>query len=173
MMEEEVSDDEDDGSEKRAESPEEEAMDETADEPAVPEPEEPEPAETVTTSNGRRRGKRKVMRKKQIMDDQGYLGMFLALSRDSKGWAYANPCRSHNPRTRMGVFFRRRSSSGYEAEDFVRSKLCPPFPGRQVQERRSEGEPGKSGQYHVLFLKEVTGTPREAYFEGYFVPSSI
>ncbi|KAJ9149074.1 DNA polymerase delta subunit 3 [Pleurostoma richardsiae] len=43
--------------------------------PAEPEPEkEPEPAEVVSsTGDGRKRGKRRVMRKKQILDDQGYL----------------------------------------------------------------------------------------------------
>ncbi|KAK4210418.1 DNA polymerase subunit Cdc27 [Rhypophila decipiens] len=75
MMEEDDDEDEDDDeSDKRADSPVEEPMDETVDEPAAPEPAAAEPAEAETTSaNGRRRGKRKVMRKKQIMDDQGYL----------------------------------------------------------------------------------------------------
>jgi DNA polymerase delta subunit 3 len=41
-----------------------------------PEKEKEEPAEIETIGDdGRRRGKRRVMRKKQIMDDQGYLGM--------------------------------------------------------------------------------------------------
>lgn len=72
--------DEDDASEKRAESPVEEPMDETADEPEAPEPAPAEPAEVVTTStDGRRRGKRKVMRKKQVMDEQGYLGAISTL----------------------------------------------------------------------------------------------
>ncbi|EFQ30621.1 DNA polymerase subunit Cdc27 [Colletotrichum graminicola M1.001] len=67
MMEES---DEDEPEEKEAES---------ADDPMeeAPEPEaqpEPEPTEVVSsTGDGRRRGKRRVMKKKQIMDDQGYL----------------------------------------------------------------------------------------------------
>ena len=36
----------------------------------APAPEEP----TVTVSNGRRRGKRKVMKKKTMKDSEGYLG---------------------------------------------------------------------------------------------------
>ncbi|EHK46261.1 uncharacterized protein TrAtP1_005830 [Trichoderma atroviride] len=45
---------------------------------AEPEPEQPkedkEPAEVISnSSNGRRRGKRRVMKKKRILDDQGYM----------------------------------------------------------------------------------------------------
>lgn len=36
---------------------------------------EPEPAETVTVSNGRRRGRRRVMKKRTVKDEEGYLGM--------------------------------------------------------------------------------------------------
>ncbi|KAK3944804.1 hypothetical protein QBC46DRAFT_455861 [Diplogelasinospora grovesii] len=68
MMEE---DDDDEEEEEKAESP---APEEEPEEPAAPEPVKEEPAEVVAASgDGRRRGKRKVMRKKQIMDDQGYL----------------------------------------------------------------------------------------------------
>ncbi|KAI0466008.1 DNA polymerase subunit Cdc27 [Xylaria cf. heliscus] len=73
MMEE--SDEEEEEPEKAAGSPEEDPMDE---EPPPPEP-EPEPkaeeaAEVVSsTSGGRRRGRRRVTRKKQIMDEKGYL----------------------------------------------------------------------------------------------------
>ncbi|WQF80497.1 Putative DNA polymerase delta subunit 3 [Colletotrichum destructivum] len=53
------------------EEPADEPMEETPGPEAKP---EPEPAEVVSsTSDGRRRGKRRVMKKKQIMDDQGYL----------------------------------------------------------------------------------------------------
>lgn len=34
---------------------------------------EPEPTETVTVSNGRRRGRRRVMKKKTVKDEEGYL----------------------------------------------------------------------------------------------------
>ena len=39
----------------------------------VPEPEDDKP--TVTVSDGRRRGKRRVMKKKKVKDEDGYLGM--------------------------------------------------------------------------------------------------
>ena len=61
---------------------------EDADSPAV-EPQEPEnaidkaddqkdeePKENVTVENGRRRGRRRVMKKKTVKDEEGYLGMF-------------------------------------------------------------------------------------------------
>lgn len=76
-------DDDDDEEEQEEEEEEEEVKSEKAESPE-PEPMEEEPvtepvkeekSEVVESStNGRRRGKRKVMRKKQIMDDQGYLG---------------------------------------------------------------------------------------------------
>ncbi|KAF9881613.1 DNA polymerase subunit cdc27 [Colletotrichum karsti] len=69
MMEEE--------SEEEPEEKEKEPEDEPMEEAPEPEPEtkkEPEPSEVVASSgDGRRRGKRKVMKKKQIMDEQGYL----------------------------------------------------------------------------------------------------
>lgn len=42
---------------------------------------EPEPKETVTVQGGRRRGKRKIMKKKTVKDDEGYLGKNLSVSR--------------------------------------------------------------------------------------------
>jgi DNA polymerase delta subunit 3 len=41
--------------------------------PDVPESDDNKP--TVTVSNGRRRGKRRVMKKKKVKDEDGYLGM--------------------------------------------------------------------------------------------------
>ena len=38
-------------------------------------PKEEEPKETVTVENGRRRGRRRVMKKKTVKDEEGYLGM--------------------------------------------------------------------------------------------------
>lgn len=54
-------------------------MDDAEEEPPALEPEAKEdtaPAEVVSsTGDGRRRGKRQVMKKKTVMDEQGYLGM--------------------------------------------------------------------------------------------------
>ncbi|KAK8060952.1 hypothetical protein PG996_010882 [Apiospora saccharicola] len=75
--------DESDGEEEEASKskPESPAEDEPMEEDTVPpEPEakvEEEPAEVVaSTGDGRRRGRRRVTKKKQIMDDQGYLGFY-------------------------------------------------------------------------------------------------
>ncbi|KAK2034547.1 hypothetical protein LX32DRAFT_634368 [Colletotrichum zoysiae] len=68
MMEESEEEDE---PEKKEEEPADEPMEEAPDPEAQP---EPEPAEVVSSAgDGRRRGKRRIMKKKQIMDDQGYL----------------------------------------------------------------------------------------------------
>ncbi|KAL7629756.1 CDC27 protein [Parahypoxylon ruwenzoriense] len=58
----------------KPESPEEEEPVEEEATPPEPEPKAEEPAEVVSsTGDGRRRGRRRVTRKKQIMDDKGYL----------------------------------------------------------------------------------------------------
>ncbi|OAA70837.1 DNA polymerase subunit Cdc27 [Akanthomyces lecanii RCEF 1005] len=71
MMEEDDEDEEEEDNE-----PEDAEMEEPEPEPE-PEPvkeEEKEPEEVVSASaNGRRRGKRRVMKKKRILDDQGYM----------------------------------------------------------------------------------------------------
>jgi DNA polymerase delta subunit 3 len=41
----------------------------------APKPDEPEP--TVTVQNGRRRGRRRVMKKKTVKDEEGYLGEYI------------------------------------------------------------------------------------------------
>lgn len=70
MMEEDSEDEEPGKEDTPMEEPEEEIP--------APEPEKeekPEPAEVISSaSNGRRRGKRRVTKKKTVMDDQGYLG---------------------------------------------------------------------------------------------------
>ena len=54
-----------------------EASDAAEDEPdSKPEAQKKqEPEETVTVSDGRRRGRRRVMKKKTVQDEEGYLGM--------------------------------------------------------------------------------------------------
>ncbi|KAF5504921.1 DNA polymerase delta subunit 3 [Colletotrichum siamense] len=70
MMEEESEEEEE--PEEKEEEPEDEPMEEPEPEPEAKK--EPEQSEVVASSgDGRRRGKRKVMKKKQIMDDEGYL----------------------------------------------------------------------------------------------------
>ena len=42
----------------------------------IPTPKEASPEPAVTVSGGRRRGRRKVMKKKTIKDEEGYLGLY-------------------------------------------------------------------------------------------------
>lgn len=42
----------------------------------TPKADEPEQEPTVIVENGRRRGKRRVMKKKTVKDEEGYLGEF-------------------------------------------------------------------------------------------------
>ncbi|KAI1497878.1 DNA polymerase subunit Cdc27 [Biscogniauxia marginata] len=71
MMDEEEEEEEEP---EKAESPAEEPMEEDEPSPSEPEPKAEEPAELVSSAgDGRRRGRRRVMRKKQILDEQGYL----------------------------------------------------------------------------------------------------
>ncbi|TLD24169.1 hypothetical protein PspLS_06770 [Pyricularia sp. CBS 133598] len=74
MMEED--DDDVEEEKEREDTPMEEPEEEPEEAPAPEAPKEPEePAEVVSasTGDGRRRGRKRVMRKKQVMDDQGYL----------------------------------------------------------------------------------------------------
>ena len=58
-----------------------EEMEDTAEEEpsqnseTIPTPKEPSPEPAVTVTGGRRRGRRKIMKKKTIKDEEGYLGM--------------------------------------------------------------------------------------------------
>ena len=58
-----------------------EDMEGTGEEPSqnsepIATPKEPSPEPAVTVSGSRRRGRRKVMKKKTIKDEEGYLGLY-------------------------------------------------------------------------------------------------
>lgn len=87
-MMEEASDEDEDENEKKSEKDEDEEMEEAPELEEEPEPEpvsevkkaEEEPSEIVSsTVDGKRRGKRRVMQKKRILDDEGFMGMLLHL----------------------------------------------------------------------------------------------
>lgn len=67
---------------KKEDEQSDEEMEEASEAEPEPEPEpeqkpkeEKEPTEVISNSgDGRRRGKRRVMKKKRILDDQGYMG---------------------------------------------------------------------------------------------------
>lgn len=100
MMEEDSEDEESEKEDTPMEEPEEEVP--------APEPEKeekPEPAEVISSaSNGRRRGKRRVKKKKTVMDDQGYLGKS-QLTICYRDWnAHVDTRDSHGPGVWLGVF---------------------------------------------------------------------
>jgi DNA polymerase delta subunit 3 len=69
-----------------------------------------EPKETLTVENGRRRGRRRVMKKKTVKDDEGYLGEPI----QPHNYMYSASIltsRSDARRSSMGVLFRGRACS--------------------------------------------------------------
>jgi DNA polymerase delta subunit 3 len=69
-----------------------------------------EPKETLTVENGRRRGRRRVMKKKTVKDDEGYLGESI----QPHNYMYSASIltsRSDARRSSMGVLFRGRVCS--------------------------------------------------------------
>lgn len=136
MMEE--SDDEE--PEPKAESPAEEPMDE---EPPPPEPEpkaEEGPAEIISSAgNGRKRGRRRVTKKKQIMDDQGYLGE-LALP-----LAFRRPVKLTRPTVTI-------NEQGWES--FSEDEAPPaPAPTQKAEKPAAAGRPKKAaakGQGNIM-----------------------
>ena len=93
---------------------EEDPMEEDAP-PLEPEPEsqpvsqqDEEPSQNMSSNgDGRKRGRRRVMKKKQITDDQGYLGMFRSIGQCPYCFEHADSAHySYNPGARLGVFLR-------------------------------------------------------------------
>jgi DNA polymerase delta subunit 3 len=66
-----------------------------------------EPKETMTVENGRRRGRRRVMKKKTVKDDEGYLGESVEFLIHMYDMILTS--RSDTRRSSMGVLFRRRA----------------------------------------------------------------
>jgi DNA polymerase delta subunit 3 len=66
-----------------------------------------EPKETLTVENGRRRGRRRVMKKKTVKDDEGYLGESVEFLIHVYDMILTS--RSDTRRSSMGVLFRRRA----------------------------------------------------------------
>lgn len=146
MMEE----DEDEEEEKEDEDEEmEEPEPEPEAEPAAPVKEEKEPQEVVSSAgDGRRRGKRRVMKKKRILDDQGYMGKYTVL-------LYIHTLQltlfnSDNPRRRLGVLFRRRSAG----EKGTSTNIYTSFISSQEQKATCLVQ-GQPRQHHVLLWQEI------------------
>lgn len=110
---------------------------------------EPKPRTAeVGPAEGRRRGKRRVLRKKQVHDDEGYLGKFggyrqLVVLRPSDSRIH----NSHRTRTSLGVILGRRDHES--------------SPGRRIwffsfscAYETKETTPQRSRKYHVVFYEE-------------------
>lgn len=154
MMEED-DEDEPEQPEEKEDTPMEEPEEEPEEELPAPEPEKEEPAEVVSSKpgDGRRRGKRRVMRKKQIMDDQGYLG------KGATPWKI-HCCHvltfsaSHHTGTWLGVILGRRDCPACENE--TRS-ISTGSIHHKTQEVGAQGQPG---EHHVFLLKKVMAGTR-------------
>ncbi len=105
------------------------------------------PSEVVTTSagDGRRRGRRRVMRKKTVEDENGYLGM-RSLSLLYAPELPANLARNR-PGARVGVILRGRGATAGQGSSI--SHDCA-----QAQETSAQDRPG---QHHVLLCEEMRG----------------
>lgn len=138
-----------DSSEDEEPEKEDTPMEDAEEEAPALEPDQKEdagPAEVVSsTGDGRRRGKRQIMKKKTVMDEQGYLGMLWVFCMVANTrLRLANSLASHCPRKRLGVVFRGRAST-------------TPQEGRggiaavETQKGSSQG-PRK---HHVFFQQEI------------------
>lgn len=154
MMEESSDEDEDkkakdeDEEMEEAPEPEEEPEPEPEPEPAVKKADEGPSEVIASTEGGRRRGKRRVMQKKRILDDEGFMGTYLdpCLGRCSRLTRS-----SHYTGARMGVLLRGRSAaSGEKAHPSTSTDTG--LECREVQEASSEDWPG---EYHVVLLQKV------------------
>lgn len=153
MMEE----DEDEEKDENSEQSDEEMHDAVEPEPeAVAEPqaeeksEDKEPAEVVSsTGDGRRRGKRRIMKKKRILDDQGYMGRYLGsvFVFQTSSLTYH---RSDDSRTWLGILFGGRggSTAGKESYPYTHPVILESKGEKAYRKKRA-------GQHHVILLQKV------------------
>ena len=104
-----------------------------------------EPKETMTVENGRRRGRRRVMKKKTVKDDEGYLGKLMKFHNYS--CCHTMLITHSDARgSRMGVLLRGRACS---EEGETNSCSC-------CQRGSEEGRPkSRTRQYHVVLWQEM------------------
>lgn len=122
-------------------------MDDAEEEPPAPEPEakeDTEPAEVVSsTGGGKRRGKRQVMKKKTVMDEQGYLGMSCVSHIMKSTFCLLNA--SYCPGKRLGVILRGRASANVKEES--RNSIAA--------SENEKGSPKGPRKHHVVLQQEV------------------
>lgn len=109
---------------------------------------EEEPKETMTVENGRRRGRRRVMKKKTVKDEEGYLGESFVTG------THCLDCQltyhSYERRSGMGILLRRRARTQEGQTD---PRACCQ---RSTEEKRRETGPR---QHHVLLRKKMIHAP--------------
>ena len=103
-------------------------------------PKEEEPKENVTVENGRRRGRRRVMKKKTVKDEEGYLGMYLRYIdlRRAFVWRYANISQSREKKQPGSPF---QKTSRLQRRSKRRLLRRPLRLGKRV--RRKQGSLGR------------------------------
>lgn len=120
-------------------------MDDEDEEEEIKEIEEPEVVEKEasvekevppTVDGGRRRGRRRVMKKKTVKDEEGYLGKYYVLIT----CVLLIGC-SDEGRTCLGIIFGRRASSNAKAQITCSGSIC---------EGQEGSWKGRAGQYHVF-----------------------
>jgi DNA polymerase delta subunit 3 len=157
MMDEEDEDEEMQDADADGETPAE-PMDESE---ALDQPKEPEKKEEVTVTNGRRRGKRKVMKKRTYKDEDGYLGK--NYSRALIIEILLITWYSHKRRSRVGIFQRRRTRA-QEAKAQLPSQAS-------LEEGSSSSE--RPRQSHELLQEEIAVNAAKYKVKRTDVPTSV
>jgi DNA polymerase delta subunit 3 len=158
MMEESSDEDED----KKAKD-EDEEMEEAPEPEEEPEPEpEPEPAvkkadegpsEVISsTEGGRRRGKRRVMQKKRILDDEGFMGTYLDPGVDHRSRLTRS---SHDTGARMGVLLGGRGATSSQKAHPCTSTDTDTDTGIKCREAQEASTKDWPGEHHVVLLQKV------------------
>ncbi|KAL2683041.1 hypothetical protein Neosp_007504 [[Neocosmospora] mangrovei] len=112
MMEDDDEEDNKEDSDKEEEQEDEEMEEAPEPEPEPEEPKEKKPSEVISSSgDGRRRGKRRVMKKKRILDDQGYM-----VTIQEEGWESFSEEEAPKPVTKKPASTPAPSSSGSKAK---------------------------------------------------------
>lgn len=139
-------DDEEEEEQEKEDTPMEEPEEELEEEKPAPESEKEEPAEIVSASgDGRRRGKRQVMKPRRFLDEEGNMGKLVQTTLNCLALA-DTILHSHCPRAGLGVVLGRRKSSSICSE----SEAGKFGTSGQKQEGRAE----RARQYYVFLQQE-------------------
>lgn len=110
---------------------------------------EPPPEPQAVVSRGRRRGRRKIMKKKTLKDDEGYLGSYKIQVDMSRVSSPLIP-HSYERRTSMGVVFWRWTSSSKRSSAGVNRTI--------IRKRPKNWWKARAGKHNVFLWQKVVGT---------------